>query len=221
MPEAKHYRAQAKLLVDTLPLVANEEEFALKGGTAINFFIRNLPRISVDIDLTYLPVEDRHTSLVRIEMAMRRMARSIQAKLFNSQVKVVHREGIVTKIFVIASGVQVKVEVTPVMRGCVFAPQLLAVQPRVEAELGFAQMAVVSFADLYAGKIVAALDRQHPRDLFDLRELLALEGITQALRQTFIVYLISHNRTMAEVLAPTRRNLEHEFETSLVKMTRE
>lgn len=49
------YRRQVELLIRTLPAVAEEECFALKGGAAINLFIRNLPRLSVDIDLTYLP----------------------------------------------------------------------------------------------------------------------------------------------------------------------
>jgi predicted nucleotidyltransferase component of viral defense system len=80
----------------------------------------------------------------------------------------------------------------------------------VEEEFGFAEMPVVSFADLYAGKIVAALDRQHPRDLFDVRELLAHEGIDDNLRQAFIVYLLSHDRPMAEVLAPPRRDISAE-----------
>ncbi|MCS0462653.1 nucleotidyl transferase AbiEii/AbiGii toxin family protein [Rhizobium favelukesii] len=50
---------------------------------------------------------------------------------------------------------------------------------------GFAEIQVVSFADLYAGKIMAALVRQHPRDLFDIRDLLAAEGISEAIRQAF------------------------------------
>jgi len=73
-------------------------------------------------------------------------------------------------------GAQVKIEVTPVLRGCVFTPVVRAVAARVEVEFGFAEMRGVSFEDLYAGKIVAALDRQHPRDLFDVREFLAREG---------------------------------------------
>jgi hypothetical protein len=72
-------------------------------------------------------------------------------------------------------------------------------------------MRIVSFADLYGGKIVAALDRQHPRDLFDIRDLLAHEGIDDALRRSFIVYMLSHNRPMAEVLAPTRKEISQEF----------
>lgn len=69
----------------------------------------------------------------------------------------------------------------------------------------------LTLPDLYAGKIMAALDRQHPRDLFDVRDLLAHEGIDDMLRKAFIVYLLSHNRPMAEVLAPKRLDISAEY----------
>ena len=50
------YRRQVQLLIRVLPSIAEEACFALKGGTAINLFVRDMPRLSVDIDLTYLPV---------------------------------------------------------------------------------------------------------------------------------------------------------------------
>lgn len=109
----------------------------------------------------------------------------------------------------------------PVLRGTVYDPVVMSVVSAVEDTFGFAEMQVVSFADLYAGKIVAALDRQHPRDLFDVRDLLASEGISDELRRAFLVYLISHNRPMAEVLAPTRKTLAEEFERGFVGMTQE
>jgi predicted nucleotidyltransferase component of viral defense system len=62
----------------------------------------------------------------------------------------------------------------------------------VRAALGFADIQVVSFADLYAGKLAGALDRQHPRDLFEVRDLLANEGISDEWRKAFIVCIISH-----------------------------
>jgi hypothetical protein len=89
----------------------------------------------------------------------------------------------------------------------------------VEDQFGFAEIQVVSFPDLYAGKIVAALDRQHPRDLFDVRDLLANEGINDELRKAFIVYLLSHNRPMAEVLAPMRLDISAEFARGFAGMT--
>ncbi|MDB5584489.1 MAG: nucleotidyl transferase AbiEii/AbiGii toxin family protein [Bradyrhizobium sp.] len=217
------YRQQVALLVRVIPFVAVEEAFALKGGTAINLFVRDMPRLSVDIDLTYLPVEDRATSLANIDAAMRRVAVRIERGIPRSKVatSLLQRENIVSKIVVRAGGVQIKIEVTPVLRGCVYEPILAAVTAPVEAAFGFAEMKTVSFADLYAGKIVAALDRQHPRDLFDVRDLLANEGISDELRRAFIVYLISHDRTMAEVLSPTRKPLDAEFARGFVGMTSE
>ena len=73
------YRKQVALMVKALPHVAKEDCFALKGGTAINLFIRNLPRLSVDIDLTYLPVAGRSHSLSEIDTALKRIGQSIQA----------------------------------------------------------------------------------------------------------------------------------------------
>jgi hypothetical protein len=131
------------------------------------------------------------------------------------------REQIVTKFTVQRSGAQIKVKVTPVLCGTVFASEMRAVSPSVEDAYGFAQIQVVSFADLFAGKIVAALDRQHPRDLFDIRDLLANEGINDDLRRAFIVYLISHDRPIAEVLAPGRKDLTVEFARGFVGMTAE
>lgn len=223
MPAAESYRTQVGLLVRALPLVAAEPAFALKGGTAINLFIRDLPRLSVDIDLTYLPVEDRTTSLANIDTAMRRIAGAIKAGIVGSSTQVVplHREGAVTKILVTASGVQIKIEVTPVLRGCVYPPERRGVRERVEDSFGYAEISVVSFSDLYAGKIVAALDRQHPRDLFDVRDLLANEGISDDLRRAFIVYILSHNRPMAEVLAPSLKDIRQEFESGFVGMTQD
>lgn len=217
------YRQQVALLIRTIPFVAREEAFALKGGTAINLFVRDLPRLSVDIDLTYLPVEDRTTSLAAINAAMLRIAERIETGIPGAKVNPSRSadEKIVTKLIVRAGGVQIKIEITPVLRGTVYDPVMTSVVPTVEDEFGFAEMQVVSFADLYAGKIVAALDRQHPRDLFDVRDLLAHEGIGDELRRAFLVYLISHNRPMAEVLEPTRKPLAEEFARGFVGMTQE
>jgi predicted nucleotidyltransferase component of viral defense system len=215
------YRRQAALLVRVLPFVAQESNLAMKGGTAINLFVRDLPRLSVDIDLTYLPVQSRPESLADIHAAMTRIGDRIRAGLPGVLVTASLTDGIVTKLLVRADREQIKIEVTPVLRGCVFESEMRDVAPSVETEFGFAEMRIVSFADLYGGKIVAALDRQHPRDLFDVRDLLHNEGINDALRQAFIVYLVSHHRPMAEVLAPTRKDIAAEFARGFIGMTRE
>lgn len=221
MPVDEIYRRQAMLLVKTIPFVAAETCFALKGGTAINLFVRDMPRLSVDIDLTYLPVAGRAASLKEIDAAMHRISASIGRGIPGARVNpsTLPAEKCATKLVVQGDGVQIKIEVTPVLRGCVYAPAVRSVSARVEDEFGFAEMQIVSFPDLYAGKIVAALDRQHPRDLFDVRDLLANEGINDELRKAFVVYLVSHNRPMAEVLAPMRLDIAAEFGRGFEGMT--
>lgn len=215
------YRRQVALLVRVLPFVASETDFALKGGTAINLFIRDLPRLSVDIDLTWLPVADRAASLAGIDAAMLRIADRIRTGIKGAKVTpgLLFADNAATKLVVRQERVQIKIEVTPVLRGVVYPPEIRRVSPRVEQAFGFAEMQVTSFADLYAGKIVAALDRQHPRDLFDVRDLLANEGIDDALRTAFLIYTLSHPRPIAELLAPTRRKLDDEYARGFDGMT--
>jgi hypothetical protein len=105
------------------------------------------------------------------------------------------------------------------LRGCVFEPETRTVTEKVEEGFGFAEMPVVSHADLYAGKIVAALDRQHPRDLFDVRDLLANEGVDDDLRKAFIVYLLSHDRPMHEVLTARRKEISDQLMREFEGMT--
>ena len=221
MPVADLYRRQAALLVSVVPFVAVEKSFALKGGTAINLFVRDLPRISVDLDLTYLPVADRDTSLTAIDAAMRRISAGIAGGIRGARVDEVAPRGEtrITKLNVRTDSAQIQIEVTPVLRGCVYNPEVRGVSARVEEAFGFAEIQVVSFPDLYGGKIVAALDRQHPRDLFDVHDLLANEGISDELRRAFIVYLVSSNRPFAEILAPTRLDIAQEFARGFDGMT--
>jgi predicted nucleotidyltransferase component of viral defense system len=218
MPFREVYRRQAALLVRVLPYIAQEKPFALKGGTAINLFIRDMPRLSVDIDLTYLPLQDRPTSLLAIEQALRRIAANLK-KAVGGQINEGTTEGRVNKLFVHVDRVQIKIDVTPVLRGCVFEAKTRKVAPLVEKTFGFAELQLVSSADLYAGKAVAGLDRQHPRDFFDWRDLLANEGINDELRRAFLVYMVSHHRPMFEVLAPPRKDLKDRYAREFEGMT--
>jgi len=217
------YRRQVALLLRALPCVAAEEVFALKGGTAINLFYRDMPRLSVDIDLTFVPIMGRTESLVAIDAGLYRIGARIVKTIPGARITPVRSMPTepMLKLLVEAGGVRIKIEVTPVVRGCAYLPELKSVSAAVEQLFGFAETWVVSFADLYAGKIVAALDRQHPRDLFDVRELLTHEGITGDVRSAFIVYLLSHGRPMAEVLAPSRKDLVLDYQRGFVGMTTE
>ncbi|MBU1314430.1 MAG: nucleotidyl transferase AbiEii/AbiGii toxin family protein [Alphaproteobacteria bacterium] len=221
MPFRDQYQAQVRLLMRLLPIVAREACFALKGGTAINLFVRNLPRLSVDIDLMYLPVHDRPEALAGIDAAMKRIKAAALAELPGSRVTENIHDDAILRLLVVAEGTQVKIEVSPVLRGVVHEPSTIPVTEAVEEAFGFAETSVVSFEDLFAGKLVAALDRQHPRDLFDVQGLLAHEGMSDALREAFIVYLLSHNRPMGEVLSGRVKDLANEYSNGFEGMTEE
>ena len=200
------YFKQAELLVRVLPNIARETCFSLKGGTAINLFVRNLPRLSVDIDLVYLPIEDRKTSLTGIDCALNRIADSLE---FSSPAYEVVRQidGPSKRLLVRSNEVQIKIELSPVLRGSIFPPVMMTVSERVEESFGFAEIQVLSLPDLFGGKICAALDRQHPRDLFDVKLFLDSEGIDRRMMSAFLVYLISHNRPIRELISPKLKEL--------------
>jgi len=214
---------QVRLLVSSLPQIVKEECFALKGGTAINLFVRDMPRLSVDIDLAYLPLEDRDTSLNKIDAALKRISNNISRYLPGTRLSENsdRNSGYCNRIQVQSDRALIKIEVTPVLRGCIHQPVICKLSPAVEQQFGAAEMLLLHFNDLYGGKICAALDRQHPRDLFDVHYLLMNEGLSEDLKDCFLVYLISHNRPMAELLNPSRKDIGESYENEFVGMTRE
>ena len=212
------YYKQVQLLVSIIPLVAQEDIFALKGGTAINLFIRDLPRLSVDIDLTYLPIDERKVALANIRTAFEQLKQNIETSRPDLRVHYQAKDA-EHRLIVSAQDAQIKIELSPVLRGCVFEPETRTVTKSVEDEFGFAEIQVVSFNDLYAGKVCAALDRQHPRDLFDIKLLLNDEGLSRDLIRTFIVYLISHQRPISELIQPRHKDIKEAYDNSFVGMT--
>jgi predicted nucleotidyltransferase component of viral defense system len=214
------YFAQVRLLVRVLPIVGRENCFALKGGTAINLFVRDMPRLSVDIDLAFVPIGDRVSALSEIDAALARITATLERRPYAYRVRPGKRQdGRVVGLLVADGTAEIKIEVSPVLRGSVYPEATMRLVDRAEAEFGFAEVPVVSFADLYAGKIVAALDRQHPRDLFDVKLLLAGEGIAEELFRAFLVYLISHDGSIARVISPAPKPLRELFEHQFVGMT--
>ena len=215
----ERYVDQVRLLVDILPAVAAEKDFALKGGTAINLFYRDLPRLSVDIDLTFLPIRDRVQSHANIDDAMDRIAKAGSKVRGVTASRIAGGGGGATRVLFRRGTATVKVETSPVTRGVVFEPEIKRVSPAVEDEFGFAETKLVAFEDLYAGKLHAALDRQHPRDLFDVKLLYENEGITDDLFRAFLVYVASSSRPPHELLNPNLVPLTKIFEAEFSGMT--
>jgi len=216
------YGQQVQLLVQVLPVVFQESCFALKGGTAINLFVRELPRLSVDIDLVYLPSEDRKTALNHIRQALSHVHDNLLKIIPGLSIhKSFDDKADALRLAVSKRDVHIKIELSPVLRGTVFKPEIREVGEKVEDEFGYVSGALVSLADLYGGKICAALDRQHPRDLFDVKLLLENEGITEEVRKAVLVYMISHPRPIAELIAPHLLDISSIYQSEFIGMTRE
>ncbi|MGN8198088.1 nucleotidyl transferase AbiEii/AbiGii toxin family protein [Salinisphaera sp. RV14] len=220
----KRYTGRVQLLVDILPMLAREPRFALKGGTAINLFEHDLPRLSVDIDLAWLPVHDFDEDSTLIADALETLADTLRARPMhlNVQTSASQGSGGVTRLVVSRGRARVQIETTPVMRGTVHPVREMTVRPKVEEAFGFASVQVVDFADLYAGKLAAALSRQHPRDLFDVGLLLDDERADGTLWRTFLVYLTCSPKPVWEMLAPREpERFEALFDTHFKGMTAE
>lgn len=214
------YRNQVRLLLRLLPLVAQEKGFALKGGTAINLFDRDFPRLSVDIDLTYISFDDRATALASIAEKLARLKGKIAAAIPGiTATRVAQGDGTEAKLHCQFQGAQVKVEVNTTMRGHLFTPRAMVCSKKVQQEFEvFVEASVVSQGELYGGKICAALDRQHPRDLFDVHHLLNNDGLTDEIKQAFIAGLLSHPRPIREVLFPKFRDQRPTFDAQFAGM---
>jgi predicted nucleotidyltransferase component of viral defense system len=216
------YIDTARLLMQVAPLVFTDDLFALKGGTAINLFVRDMPRLSVDLDLVFVDHRPgRDEALDRINEGIRGAADRLKTRGFQTHAATVADAG-ETKLFVRRNKLEVKIEVNFVTRGTVHPVCAASLTARArETLLADLELPVVSLEDLYGGKLVAAMDRQHPRDLFDVMQLFQHEGITPGIRRSFAVYLASHNRPIHEVLAPTLRDISGEFEATFRGMTAE
>jgi predicted nucleotidyltransferase component of viral defense system len=215
------YLDTARLLTRVAPLVFVDDTFALKGGTAINLFFRDMPRLSVDLDLIFsdhtLPRED---ALASIHESLRLAATRLQKQGF--LIRVPAADAGETKLLVRQGPVEVKIEVNYVMRGTVNPVVHASLSPAAcEMLMADLEIPVASVEDVYGGKLVAALDRQHPRDLFDVMQLFAHEGITPGIRRAFVVYLACSNRPLHEVLFPSFKDIRRDYENHFTGMTSE
>ncbi len=221
--EANRFYPQVKLMLRCIAPVAQEPCFALKGGTAINLFVRDMPRLSVDIDLTYLPLEPRDAALANISAALQRISQAIKKTIPGSKVQETRASGKeqrIIKLVAASDGQTVTIEPNEVLRGSVFGTEMLTLVPKAEKIFEMtAKIKTLKLADLYGGKLCAALDRQHPRDIFDVKLLLEGEGITNEIRRAFVVYLASHDRPIHELIDPPRKSIDKIYESDFVDMT--
>ncbi len=210
------YKKQVEFLLETLPSVLNDSRLALKGGTAINLFFMDMPRLSVDIDITFVNVTDRE----EFKKEAFTVFEGFQKRLKPFSIEIFKTSDGIPKQALISNGrSQIKIDFNLILRGTVY--------PTVERNLcakavGEFQKSLtiscVSFEDLYAGKFCAALDRQHPRDLYDVKLFFEKYEFTEKLKKAFLVYLISGNRPIHELVKPHLLDQRQAFQREFVGM---
>lgn len=218
----KVYADTVRLLLAAVPEVFANDIFAMKGGTAMNLFVHDMPRLSVDIDVVYTPWQPpREQALTaiagEIDAAAARLAkRGMRAR------KVASKDLGETRLLIERDDNQVKVEVNAVFRGTVLPVERRSLTPRTAEIFGAElEVPVLATAELYGSKLVAAMDRQHPRDLFDVWHMFATDGLSEATVECFVTYLAGHNRPTHEVLFGNDKDIADEYRNTFVGMTAE
>lgn len=209
------YAQKVELLLRLIPIVMEEEVFAIHGGTAINLFLKDLPRYSVDIDLTYIPLADRQTSLDDINLHLKSIADKAK-KAFKGMHIVPNFN--TSKLLCEYLGKQVKIEVNQTKRGVVGGECLsIPLSEKAQNEFSlFCEAKIVPLTQLYGGKIAAALSRQHPRDLFDVKYMdIPLDESLEGL----IFCLLGSDRPIYESFAPSLIDQREAMENQFTGMT--
>jgi len=194
----REYAEKVEILLRLLPVVMDEKVFAVHGGSAINLFIKNLPRYSVDIDLTYIPLEGRDESLEHINRHLINI--TDKAKRVFRGIHIVPKLN-TSKLLCEYQGKQVKVEVNQTKRGIIGGKvQTMPLCRKAQDEFGlYCEADIVPMTLLYGGKIAAALSRQHPRDIFDVKYM---EYPMPDIREGLLFYLLGSDRPLHESFAP-------------------
>jgi predicted nucleotidyltransferase component of viral defense system len=208
----EQYKKQVALLIRIMPSVYRIADFAVHGGTAINLFYKEMPRYSVDIDITYIPLKGRDESLQAINVHLIELKQMIEKTI--PDIRITHKPD-VWKLLCIKDGATVKIEVNGTKRGILGTTEDKELCLKAQMEFNMTCRArTVSFSQLYGGKISAALSRQHPRDLFDCKYM-PLDSLEQVKDGLFYA-LLGSDKPIVESLQPNlidqKKALEQEFE---------
>jgi predicted nucleotidyltransferase component of viral defense system len=219
----KKYLEQVNILLNILPLINQYKEFAVKGGTAINFFIFSMPRLSIDIDLCYLPLQPREESFDKMNRLMVSLGKDIEKRFSGYKTRLSRsKHANVYKLFVAGKQSSIKIEPNELLRGSIKKTLSLNVNKAVSGMFNlYPEAQILALPDLFGGKICAALDRQHPRDFFDILMMFRNNLFSEEVRKVFLIYLIQSNRPIAELLEPNRIDFKKTYENEFIGMVRE
>jgi predicted nucleotidyltransferase component of viral defense system len=195
--------------------VSEIDNFAIHGGTAINLFVLDLPRYSVDIDVTYIPIKSREETFSDI----RNHLTTLKEKIKRIFPRIVIEEK-PNKINCLLNGILVKIEVNGTKRGLIEPSLLLPLCDLAQTEFKtFCEAKIVSVSQLYGGKISAALDRQHPRDLFDIKLMFNKITDFSDISKGFFYSILGGDRPLVESLAPNRTDQRETLAKQFAGMT--
>ncbi|MCF8217994.1 MAG: nucleotidyl transferase AbiEii/AbiGii toxin family protein [Bacteroidales bacterium] len=216
------YTRQVALLLRIIPELNNIPEFAMHGGTAINLFHHDMPRLSVDIDLTYIPFDGREKDLQNIGLLLEKLSDKLRKTIPNIQINAGPHYDTEMKLFCRHKTVEVKIEVNTINRGVLKATEQYTLCTAAQEHFNmFCEMTIVPEAQLFGGKMVAALDRQHPRDLFDTKKKFDKTSLTPELMEGFLFCLCSSKRPFIEILKPNFLNHESALKNQFLGMSAE
>jgi len=216
------YTKKVSLLLKILPEIEKIDQFALHGGTAINLFYHNMPRLSVDIDLTYIPYSKRVKDLETIGLLLKQLSGRLGRIIPGLSVRIGNEQAEGVKLFCILNGTMVKIEVNTINRGIMDKTQRMMLCDAAQLEFNtFCEMNIVPKGQLFGGKIVAALDRQHPRDLFDINKMFTTQMWDEQITKGFLFSLFSSKRPFQELFKPHFLNHDKLIETQFAGMTEE
>lgn len=209
----KLYKEQVRLLLRILPVIYREEDFAVHGGTAINLFIKNLPRYSVDVDVTYIPLGPRDESLTEINKKLAAISQQLQRT-----VPGIHIRPVPNKLLCTLGRSAVKIEVNGIKRGIIGPAIEMPLCDKAQEEFGmYCKARIVPMEQLYGGKIAAAISRQHPRDLFDYNDMESDK--IDHLKYGFMFALLGSDKPFIESLYPNPINQQEALENQFRGMT--
>ena len=217
------YKKQVALLIDILTEIAKEDNFALHGGTAINLFHLNMPRLSIDIDLTFIPFsESRNDDLNKIRQSLESVKSRLKTTFPHIRFEDEKRAEEELKLLCTKDNATVKVEVNQINRGLIDETCTKILCSRAEEEFDrFCEVKTVSVGQLWGGKLNAALERQHPRDIFDVKNMLQKIGFTEEIKRGFLFFLLCGKRPIDEILNPNFTNQRVIFDSQFSGMTNE
>jgi predicted nucleotidyltransferase component of viral defense system len=216
------YIQQVNLLLRILPEINKIDDFALHGGTAINLFYHNMPRLSVDIDLTYIPFNDREKDLRDIGVLLENLSARLKRIIPGISIKSSHPEKDEVKLFCRLTNSEVKIEVNTINRGLMDDPQIMTLCNAAQQKFNsWCEMKIVPIGQLFGGKIVAALDRQHPRDIFDIKKLLEKGNLDPHIIKGLLFCLFSSKRPIDEILKPNMLEYNQLIENQFSGMTQD